>query len=141
LRPSTLADFTLIENGVVAPVRAAVVSGQVWLSPDTVRDALGWELKPQGLCRGETCVPLPEGSALIDPEGISLAGLAAALQRPLALDLVERAAYLGVAASDRSAALATLEAPGFTLPDLDGRPHTLSAHRGKKVLLVAFASW
>src|SRR5439155_1238873 len=29
----------------------------------------------------------------------------------------------------------------FTLADLDGRLHTLSNHRGKKVLLVAYASW
>ena len=27
------------------------------------------------------------------------------------------------------------------LPDLDGRPHRLSDHRGKKVLLVTWASW
>ena len=33
------------------------------------------------------------------------------------------------------------KAPDFTLPDLDGRPHTLSGHRGKKILLVAWASW
>jgi len=46
-----------------------------------------------------------------------------------------------VAASVRARALASLEAPDFTLPDLDGRLHTLSNHRGKKVLLVAYASW
>ena len=40
----------------------------------------------------------------------------------------------------RQEALASLIAPDFTLPDLDGRPHTLSAHRGKKVFLVAWAS-
>ncbi len=61
--------------------------------------------------------------------------------RPVALDLDERAAYLGVPAAVRAAALVSLEAPDFTLPDLDGRPHTLSAHRGAKVLLVAYASW
>ena len=45
-------------------------------------------------------------------------------------------------------AIASLEAAGasgisvdFTLPDLAGRPHRLSDHRGKKVLLVAYASW
>ena len=33
------------------------------------------------------------------------------------------------------------QAPAFTLPDLDGKPHSLSDYRGKKVLLVAYASW
>lgn len=140
VRPSTLTDFTLVDDGLVARVRAAIIGGQVWLSPDTVREALGWELKPEGLCRGDICVPPPPGLS-VGPEGVDLGELAATLRRPLALDLDERAAYLAVAASDRSAALATLEAPDFTLPDLDGRLHTLSAHRGKKVLLVAFASW
>ena len=32
-------------------------------------------------------------------------------------------------------------APDFTLPDLAGQIHTLSDYRGKKVLLVAYASW
>lgn len=37
--------------------------------------------------------------------------------------------------------LASLEAPDFTLPDLDGRPHSLSDYRGQKILLAAYASW
>jgi peroxiredoxin len=32
-------------------------------------------------------------------------------------------------------------APAFALPDLDGRRHRLSDHRGNKVLLVTWASW
>jgi peroxiredoxin len=31
--------------------------------------------------------------------------------------------------------------PDFTLPDLAGVPHTLSALRGKKVFLCTWASW
>jgi len=61
--------------------------------------------------------------------------------RPVAIDLEERAAYLGVSAEERGRRLAALEAPDFTLPDLEGRPHSLSDHRGKKVFLVAYGSW
>ena len=32
-------------------------------------------------------------------------------------------------------------APNFTLPDLNGRVHSLADFRGKKVLLVTWASW
>ncbi|TAJ31410.1 MAG: redoxin domain-containing protein, partial [Reyranella sp.] len=35
----------------------------------------------------------------------------------------------------------SLEAPDFTLPDLDGKTHSLAEQRGKKVLLVSWASW
>ena len=74
-------------------------------------------------------------------EGAELLKRAEADGRPVAVDPEEGAAYLGVPARARAAALASLEAPDFTLPDLDGRLHSLSGHRGKKVLLVAHASW
>ncbi len=67
--------------------------------------------------------------------------MAATLDRPLALDADARAAYLGVSAGERAQALGSLLAPDFTLPDLAGRPHTLSSYRGRKILLVAWASW
>lgn len=74
-------------------------------------------------------------------EGVDVARRAQAAGRPVAVDLDERAAYLGVTARERATALASLEAPDFTLPDLGGRLHSLVAHRGKKVLLVAYGSW
>jgi hypothetical protein len=73
--------------------------------------------------------------------GVERATLAQAAGRPVAIDLEARAACLGVSAAARAAALASLEAPDFTLPDLDGRLHALSTHRGRKALLVAYASW
>jgi hypothetical protein len=74
-------------------------------------------------------------------EGAAAAKRAETAGRPVAVDLAERAAYLGVSAAERAKALASLDAPDFTLPDLDGRRHSLSQYRGKKVLLVAYASW
>jgi hypothetical protein len=102
---------------------------------------LGWELKPEGLCQGDVCVPVADGDALANADGIDLAALADVLRRPLALDAEEGAAVLGVPAAERRAQLDTLEAPDFTLPGIDGTLHTLSDHRGKKVLLIAYASW
>jgi len=61
--------------------------------------------------------------------------------RPVALDLDEGAAFVGVPARERAGALESLVAPDFALPDLAGRVHRLSEHRGKKVLLVVYASW
>jgi AhpC/TSA family len=80
-------------------------------------------------------------TAVGEAEGAALAKQAETSGRPMAVDLDERAVYLGISAAERAKALASLEAPDFTLPDLAGRPHSLSAQRGKKVLLVAYASW
>jgi hypothetical protein len=48
---------------------------------------------------------------------------------------------IGPAAEDLADRLLSLDAPDFTLPDLDGRTHTLSSFRGRKVFLLAWASW
>ena len=74
-------------------------------------------------------------------DGVERARRAQADGRPVALDVDERAAYLGVPAAERARRLASLEAPDFTLPDIDGRLHSLREHRGKKVFLVAYGSW
>jgi hypothetical protein len=137
----TEATFTIIDEGRPAAVPARPSDGGVRLSRGALERALGWTLMPEGLCRGSLCVPVRAAAALETADGVDLAAVAAALGRPLALDVEERAAYLGVGAHERARSLAALEAPDFTLPDLAGRPHSLAEHRGEKVLLVAYASW
>ncbi len=133
--------FTLIDAGRVCETTATAATDGVRLSPAALKTALGWELKPQGLCKDDRCVPVAGHADLVTDAGVDLAGFAGLLSRPLAIDIEERVAYLGTSAADRSAQLASLEAPDFTLPDLSGRPHRLADYRGKKVLLVAYASW
>ena len=135
------AHFTLIDDGREIPVEATQIGARVRLSAASLREALGWELKPQGLCKDERCVPIAAPADLVTGDGIDLAGFAALLSRPFAQDAEARVGYLGTAAADRAAQLASLQAPDFTLPDLAGRLHSLSDFRGKKVLLVAYASW
>ncbi len=133
--------FTVIDNGRVTQTTATVSPERVGLPAAALQAALGWELKPQGLCKKEQCVPVSARAGLVTDAGVDLAAFAQVLSRPLAIDLAEGVAYLGIAAAERSAQLASLEAPNFRLPDLAGREHALSDYRGKKVLLVAYASW
>ncbi len=132
--------ITLIDDGREIELPAHVVGDAIRITPAALRDALGWTLKPEGLCRDAACVPVREGEVVVDGL-VDLAGFARAVGRPLAIDVAERVAALGVSAGTRATQLASLEAPDFELPDLDGERHTLSEHRGKKVLLVAYASW
>jgi len=106
-----------------------------------LKDALGWEVHDGLLCNDAMCIPLADASALTRDDGVDLAAFAAALDRAVAVDVAERAAFLGGSAGERAQALASQQAPDFTLPDLAGRPHSLAEHRGKKILLVAWASW
>jgi hypothetical protein len=143
MEPSTTTHgtrFTILDAGRATVVDATIRGGRVLVSEGGVA-ALGWTLEARGLCRGSECVVVPAASALRDAAGIDLAELARLLDRPLAMDVEERAAALGASARTRAQALASLEAPDFSLPDLAGRRHSLREHRGKKVLLVVYASW
>ena len=133
--------FTILEDSSAVEVQVEVAGDRVRLTPAALHESLGWQLKPEGLCRGEVCVPVRDRSKLLVDGAIDLSGFAEALGRPLALDAAEGAAAIGTAAADRAAQLLSLEAPDFTLPDLEGKLHSLSDHRGKKVLLIAYASW
>ncbi|HKA14357.1 MAG TPA: hypothetical protein VKH41_05025 [Myxococcota bacterium] len=133
--------LTLIDGERRHAIGAQFLDGGVQVDPADVEGALGWKLAPEGLCRGSVCIPVRDRASLVREGGLDLAALASLIGRPLALDAEERAAALGESAGDRATALHTLEAPDFTLPDLSGRMHTLSDHRGKKALLIAYASW
>jgi len=133
--------FTLIDEGATLELEVELGGGRVGIPEAALRSALGWELRPEGLCRGDVCVPVRDRAKLVREGGVDLEALAELLDRPLALDAEERAAALGTSAAERTVGMASLEAPDFTLPDLAGRMHSLSEHRGKKVLLIAYASW
>jgi len=115
----------------------------LWLPAREAEEATGWALKPQGLCRGEACVPLPpgrEGEFVRGPR-VNVAALWRHLGQPVVHSERGHAWVLAASAGDRATALRSLEAPDFTLPDVSGHSHSLSEHRGKKVLLVTWASW
>ena len=132
-------NLTLLHDGRSDVIAVADPAHPV-ISPEHLESTLGWKLQPEGLCRGLVCVPVDHDS-LVAGDGLDLRVLAGALQRPLVTDEKHAVAALGASHHDRGEALASLDAPDFTLPDLDGNLHSLSDQRGKKVLLVAYASW
>ncbi len=91
----------------------------------------GWEIKPEGACRGDVCVPLPAGD--FD---------AAATADRLGMAVVAEPGLVAVGPETLGGrALTTVDANGFQLPDLDGRPFDLSSLAGEKVVLVAWAPY
>ena len=124
----------------VATVDATASEGRMLLDPGTLQAAVGWELKPEGLCQGDVCVPVRVGADLFVGEHLDLARVAAALSRPIVVDTAAGVAAMALDPVARRQALA-LDAPPFTLDDLDGVPHSLSEWHGRKKLLFAFATW
>lgn len=106
---------------------------------DELAARTGWVAKPEGLCKGELCVPLPAGARL-ESDLLDLDVVAERLGMPVVHDDQHGLWALGPAtASGR--ALDTAVAPAVELPDVDGNPFKLSSLLGQKALLVAWASW
>jgi hypothetical protein len=99
----------------------------------------GWELKPEGACKGEQCVPLP--AAAIADGTVDVVAVSARLGMPLVRHGDTDLWALGPESAVTGRALSTAVAPDLTLPDADGNPFRLASLRGQKVLLVAWASW
>jgi len=123
---------------------AAPEHDNLWLSLDDLTRATGWEFKPEGLCEGDRCVPIPPGrnADFVRPGGsFNLAAFARYLGQPVVHDDRHGVWFFGESAASRRDQLLSLEAPGFTLPDIDGKMHSLADYRGRKVLLLSWASW
>jgi hypothetical protein len=103
-----------------------------------LRRRTGWELKPEGACKGELCVPLPDEAATASH--VDLVVLAERLGMPLVHDEEHGLWALGPE-SLTGRTLLGAETPELVLPDLDGNPFALSSLRGQKVALVAWAPW
>ncbi len=97
----------------------------------------GWMLKPEGACKGDQCIPLPE-SLHADP--IDAQALAEAMGLPI-VKAEESGLWALGPESIGSRALTTAEAPDIALPDLAADLFRLSSLRGQKVLIYAWAPY
>lgn len=95
----------------------------------------GWHIKPEGACWGERCIPLPEPVS----EPIDLAAISTHLSMPLVHD--EEAGLWALGPESGGTALMSAQAADLMLPDWRNETFSLSSLRGKKVLLIAWASW
>ncbi|MCW5634040.1 MAG: hypothetical protein KIT17_11965 [Rubrivivax sp.] len=136
--------ITVLHEQRATPCPEGQAAGDgLWLDAAAIERATGWAWKPEGLCHGDTCVPLPPAGAdaLVRDGRLDLAAVWRRSGQPVVHDAASRTWVLGTGATQRAAAMATLEAPDFELPDLDGRRHRLSSFRGRKVFLATWASW
>lgn len=126
---------------------ADVAADDLWLTTAELTRVSGWELKPEGICKDEICVPVPEArrAALIrgataEPV-VNLTEFARLIEQPYAHDKASRVWYFGPPGWEWKDRFASRQAPDFSLPDLDGQVHTLSELRGNKVFLLFWATW
>jgi hypothetical protein len=139
-----------------------VILHSLQVDPAELAARTGWELKPEGACKGDRCVPLPgrtpaaAGSpdATLDAAGSPDATRDAAGSPAATLDAALLAERLGMALVSDSEhglwalgpeaggrALLSAQLPDLELPDRHGRPFSLRSLRGTRFVMIAWASW
>jgi hypothetical protein len=140
----------VIYNEAVTTLAAAspfTDSHDLWVTLADLTRATGFVVKPQGVCRDELCFPLPKQkrAEFLVRRGpvtwFNLSAFARLVKQPVARDEKLDIWYFGPRPDVQDGYLASLEAPNFTLPDINGGRHSLSDFHGKKVLLITWASW
>lgn len=138
----------VIYDGVATDVSAvSEASGDLWITTNDLMRATRFVIKPQGVCRDELCFPLPKSrkAEFVAKKGnttwFNLSEFARLIKQPSVTDQKNGVWYFGARAAEQNGYLNSFTAPNFTLPDLNGKLHSLSDFRGRKVLLVTWASW
>ena len=131
----------------VPAIEAVGLSSDLWITTSDLARATRFVIKPQGVCRDQLCFPLPKArkADFIAGKGsvtwFNLSEFARLIKQPFVSDQKNGVWYFGARTAEQNGYLVSLEAPNFTLPDLNGQMHSLTDFRGKKVLLVTWASW
>ena len=128
-------------EGETMAVEIASNFGEFAISLDDFARATGWQLKPQGLCIDEICVPVRDAKTLTNQTQIDLVEFARVTNQNIVVDQERKVAALGEHADTRSEAMTSLDAPDFRLPDIHGRQVSFSDFNRRKRLLLAWSSW
>jgi hypothetical protein len=112
-----------------------VILDRLEVSTEDFQRRTGWEIKPEGACKGDACIPLRRST----PDCLYIDEVAERLGMALVHDAAHGLWALGPESGGR--ALLSAELPDITLPDRNGEQFSLRSLRGTRVIMVAWASW
>lgn len=110
---------------------------ELWVRAEDLPRINDFTLKPQGACRADMCIPVPK--TLKSGPWFNLTGFAEKVHQA---SVHEGGVWsFGEMPAVRGDFYRSRTAPDFAVPDRKGRTVHLSDFRGKKVLVVTWASW
>ena len=113
------------------------------IRPEDLPRVNGFELKPEGACYGELCIPLNE-RLLIEQNGrrwFDLAAFAELLEQPYVADREAAVWSFAEIPARRERTLVDAMAPDFEIADRSGKVVRMADLKGKKALIVTWSSW
>jgi hypothetical protein len=135
--PATATATVLYSDRAVSLEKTRTDAKDLWVRSADLPRINEFELKPQGACRADICIPVAK--TLRNGEWFNLTGFAAKIGEIVVND--SGVWSLSEIPALRGAFYNTRIAPDFSVPDRKRRITHLSDFRGKKVLVITWASW
>ena len=136
----------LYDSRAVALARVDVdASGALWVQKKDLPRINGFEIKPQGACRADVCIPVDK--SMTRGAYFNLSAFARKVGQTVVVDRDARVWSFGDIPIVRGQFVESRIAPDFEVPvnkenkERSGRSVRLSDFRGKKVLVLTWASW
>ncbi len=113
------------------------------VDPDELPGINGFELKPEGACYQDMCIPLTDG-LLVTVDGkqwFNLTAFADLLGQPYVADADANVWSFAEIPAKRQNMMQDAMAPEFEVTDRKGNVIRMSDLKGKKALIVTWSSW
>ena len=132
------ASATVLFGDRAVPLdRVRAGDGELWVRAGDLPRINEFELKLQGACRADICIPISR--EMKSGEWFHLTGFARKLQQTYVAE--SNVWSFGEIPVLRGSFYNSRVAPDFAAPDRTGRVVRLSDFRGKKALVITWASW
>jgi len=111
----------------------------LWVRKTDLPKINDFEVKPQGACRADVCIPIPKD--MTHGDYFNLTAFANKVHQAVVTDTDTRVWSFGEIPALRGGFISSRIAPDFAITDRKGKIVHLNDFRGKKVLLFTWASW
>ena len=113
------------------------------IRPDDLSRINGFELKPEGACFNDICIPMND-DLLVEQDGkqwFDLTAFADLLGQPYVADRESGVWSFAEIPAKRDSMMVDAMAPEFEVKDRQGNVVRLADFKGKKALIVTWSSW
>lgn len=135
--PSTAGATVLFGENAVSLDKVLADGDNLWIRSSDLPRVNEFEVKPQGACRADVCIPLSK--SLKKGEWFNLTGFARKIGETVVAD--QNVYSFGEIPVLRGGFYNSRIAPDFAVPDRKGKIVHLSDFRGRKALVITWASW
>jgi len=139
--PATSTATVLFGENAISLDKVRTIDQNLWVQKQDLPRINEFEVKPQGACRADVCIPLSK--TLKNGDWFNLTGFANKIGETVVVekDADQNVYSLGEIPVLRGGFYNSRIAPDFAVPDRKGKVVHLSDFRGKKTLVITWASW